>query len=109
LRRSATISACSALLAHLHLVLERQVGFLQRLRAAADLGQHVVEGLDQHPDLAAVIARHAQREVAPLHHLARHIGDRFQRPRDGRLQARGDQRRDHQRAQHHAAEDRGRN
>jgi hypothetical protein len=75
------------------------------VRAAPDLGQHVVEGVDQHADLAAFLARHAQAEVAPLHHLARDVGDRLERPRDRFLQARGDQPGDHQRAQHHRAED----
>ena len=92
-------------LAHLHLVLEGRVRLLQRVRAAADLGQHVVERGDEHADFSAVVARHAQREVAPLHHLARDVRHGRERPRDGSLQARRDEARDQQRAQHHGAQD----
>nr|WP_229507993.1 hypothetical protein [Massilia sp. Dwa41.01b] len=93
------------LLAHVHLAFERAVGRLQGLGAAADLGQHVIEGIDQHADLAAVVARYAQGEIAPLHYLACDVRHGFERARDRRLQARSHQRRHHQRAQHHAAED----
>ena len=56
------------------------------LGAAPDLGQHRVERVDEIADLVVRGLPDAQREVAPLDHLARDVGHREDRARERALQ-----------------------
>ena len=61
-------------------LLERAVRLLERGGALTHLREHGIERVDEHADLVLGRAARAQREVAPLDDLARHLRHRTHRP-----------------------------
>ena len=87
------------------LALARQfaVRAFQRVRAQLDLGQHLVEGIDQLRHLVVAELARAARVVARLDHFARHVGDIEDGLRDDEIEA-AQQQQGHQQRQHRHAQ-----